>query len=204
MSKKVLLREYYELCEGGICQDLLTEAEKKMVANGTVMLSGIMQKADALNGNGRVYPLKVLQKEVKNYQKLVNERRALGELDHPDESVINLKNASHLVTKLWWDGDNVMGKVQVLNTPSGNILKGLVESNVKLGISSRGLGTTDEKSGKTYVNDDFQLICFDFVSEPSTPGAYMMSEGVEKSLNTIFTKADRINRALNNILEGVE
>ena len=203
MSKK-LLREYYELCEGGICQDLLTEAEKKMVANGTVMLSGIMQKADALNGNGRVYPLKVLQKEVKNYQKLVNERRALGELDHPDESVINLKNASHLVTKLWWDGDNVMGKVQVLNTPSGNILKGLVESNVKLGISSRGLGTTDEKSGKTYVNDDFQLICFDFVSEPSTPGAYMMSEGVEKSLNTIFTKADRINRALNNILEGVE
>ena len=204
MSKKVLLREYYELCEGGICQDLLTEAEKKMVANGTVMLSGIMQKADALNGNGRVYPLKVLQKEVKNYQKLVNERRALGELDHPDESVINLKNASHLVTKLWWDGDNVMGKVQVLNTPSGNILKGLVESNVKLGISSRGLGTTDEKSGKTYVNDDFQLICFDFVSEPSTPGAYMMSEGVEKSLNTIFTKADRINRALNNIVEGVE
>ena len=134
----------------------------------------------------------------------MNERRALGELDHPDESVINLKNASHLVTKLWWDGDNVMGKVQVLNTPSGNILKGLVESNVKLGISSRGLGTTDEKSGKTYVNDDFQLICFDFVSEPSTPGAYMMSEGVEKSLNTIFTKADRINRALNNILEGVE
>ena len=204
MSKKVLLREYYELCEGGVCQDLLTEAEKKMVANGTVILSGVMQKADALNGNGRVYPLKVLQKEVKNYQKLVNERRALGELDHPDESVINLKNASHLVTKLWWDGDNVMGKVQVLNTPSGNILKGLVESNVKLGISSRGLGTTDEKSGKTYVNDDFQLICFDFVSEPSTPGAYMMSEGVEKSLNTIFTKADRINRALNNILEGVE
>ena len=204
MSKKVLLREYYELCEGGMCQDLLTEAEKKMVANGTVILSGVMQKADALNGNGRVYPLKVLQKEVKNYQKLVNERRALGELDHPDESVINLKNASHLVTKLWWDGDNVMGKVQVLNTPSGNILKGLVESNVKLGISSRGLGTTDEKSGKTYVNDDFQLICFDFVSEPSTPGAYMMSEGVEKSLNTIFTKADRINRALNNIVEGVE
>ena len=204
MSKKVLLREYYELCEGGICQDLLTEAEKKMVANGTVILSGVMQKADALNGNGRVYPLKVLQKEVKNYQKLVDERRALGELDHPDESVINLKNASHLVTKLWWDGDNVMGKVQVLNTPSGNILKGLIESNVKLGISSRGLGTTDEKNGKTYVNDDFQLICFDFVSEPSTPGAYMMSESMERGLNTVFTKADRINRALNDVLEGAE
>jgi len=204
MSKKVLLREYYELCEGGVCQDLLTEEEKRLVASGTVMLSGVMQKADALNGNGRVYPLGVLQKEVKNYQKLVKEKRALGELDHPDESVINLRNASHLVTKLWWDGDNVMGKVQVLNTPSGNILKGLIESGVKLGISSRGLGSTEDRNGKTYVNDDFQLICFDFVSEPSTPGAYMLSEGMEKQLNNIFTKADRINRALNDILEGIK
>ena len=202
MSKKILLREYYELCEGGVCQDLLTEEEKRLVANGTTILSGIMQKADALNGNGRVYPRNVLEKEIKNYQKLVNERRALGELDHPDDSVINLKNASHLVTDVWWDGENVMGKVRVLSTPSGQVLKSLVEAGVKLGISSRGLGSTKEKNGKTYVNDDFQLICFDFVSEPSTPGAYMISENMEKSLNTIFTKADRINRALNNILEG--
>jgi len=202
MSKKILLREYYELCEGGVCQDLLTEEEKRLVANGTTILSGIMQKADALNGNGRVYPRNILEKEIKNYQKLVNERRALGELDHPDDSVINLKNASHLVTNVWWDGENVMGKVRVLSTPSGQVLKSLVEAGVKLGISSRGLGSTKEKNGKTYVNDDFQLICFDFVSEPSTPGAYMISENMEKSLNTIFTKADRINRALNNILEG--
>ena len=201
MAKK-LLREYYELCEGGVCQDLLTEEEKRLVANGTTILSGVMQKADALNGNGRVYPRVVLEKEIKNYQKLVNERRALGELDHPDDSVINLKNASHLVTDVWWDGENVMGKVRVLSTPSGQVLKSLVEAGVKLGISSRGLGSTKEKNGKTYVNDDFQLICFDFVSEPSTPGAYMMSEGMEKSLNKIFTKADRINRALNDILEG--
>ncbi len=203
MSKK-LLREYYELCDGGVCQDLLTEEEKRLVASGTTILSGIMQKADALNGNGRIYPRNVLKKEVKNYQKLVKEKRALGELDHPDDSVINLKNASHLVTDLWWDGDDVMGKVQVLNTPSGNILKGLIESGVKLGISSRGLGSTEEKSGKTYVNDDFQLICFDFVSEPSTPGAYMISEGAEKKLSSIFTKSDKINRALNDVLEGVE
>ena len=202
MSKKVLLREYYELCEGGVCQDLLTEEEKRLVASGTTILSGIMQKADALNGNGRVYPRDVLEKEMKNYQKLVKERRALGELDHPDDSVINLKNASHLVTDIWWDGGNVMGKVQVLSTPSGQVLKSLVEAGVKLGISSRGLGSTKDKNGKTYVNDDFQLICFDFVSEPSTPGAYMMSEGKEKSLNEVFTKADRINRALNDILEG--
>jgi hypothetical protein len=202
MSKKVLLREYYELCEGGVCQDLLTEEEKRLVASGTTILSGIMQKADALNGNGRVYPRDVLEKEMKNYQKLVKERRALGELDHPDDSVINLKNASHLVTDIWWDGGNVMGKVQVLSTPSGQVLKSLVEAGVKLGISSRGLGSTKDKNGKTYVNDDFQLICFDFVSEPSTPGAYMMSESKEKSLNEVFTKADRINRALNDILEG--
>ena len=202
MSKKTLLREYYELCEGGVCQDLLTEEEKRLVANGTTILSGVMQKADALNGNGRVYPRNILEKEIKNYQKLVKERRSLGELDHPDDSVINLKNASHLVTDVWWDGENVMGKVRVLSTPSGQVLTSLVEAGVKLGISSRGLGSTKEKNGKTYVNDDFQLICFDFVSEPSTPGAYMMSEGMEKGLSNIFTKADRVNRALNNILEG--
>jgi hypothetical protein len=202
MSKKVLLREFFELCDGGVCQDLLTEAEKRLVASGTTILSGIMQKADALNGNGRVYPRKVLEKEIKNYQKLVNERRSLGELDHPDDSVINLKNASHLVTKVWWDGDNVMGKAQVLNTPAGQVLKSLVEAGVRLGISSRGLGSTKDKNGKTYVNDDYQLICFDFVSEPSTPGAYMLGEGLEKSLSNVFTKSDRINRALNDILEG--
>jgi hypothetical protein len=197
---KMLLREYYELCEGGVCQDLLSESEKKFVAEGGLILSGIMQKCDELNGNGRVYPRPVLEREVKNYSKVVEERRALGELDHPEDSVINLKNASHLVTEVWWNGGDVMGKVQVLDTPSGNILRGLVNSGVKLGISSRGLGSVKEQQGKTIVEDDFQLICFDFVSEPSTPGAYMMTENTEKTLNKIFTKGDRINRALNDIL----
>jgi len=198
---KLLLREYYELCPGGVCEDLLTEDEKRLVKEGVLILSGIMQKADALNGNGRVYPRKILMREVENYQKLVKERRALGELDHPEDSVINLRNASHLVTDVWWDNDQVMGKVQVLNTPSGNILKGLVQSGVKLGISSRGLGSVRENQGKTVVEDDFQLICFDFVSEPSTPGAFMMTEGQEKGLNQMFAKPDRINRALNEILK---
>ena len=201
---KLLLREYYELCPGGVCEDLLTEDEKRFVSEGGLILSGIMQKADELNGNGRVYPRKILMREVDNYQKLVKERRALGELDHPEDSVINLKNASHLVTNVWWNGGDVMGKVQVLNTPAGNILKGLVESGVKLGISSRGLGSVREQAGKTIVEDDFQLICFDFVSEPSTPGAYMMTENIEKSLNQVWTKADRINRALNDIFRGIE
>jgi hypothetical protein len=136
---------------------------------------------------------------MKNYQKVIDDRRSLGELDHPDDSVINLKNASHLVTEAWWDGNSVMGKVKVLDTPSGNVLKSLVGSGVSLGISSRGLGSVTEANGRTLVEDDFQLICFDFVSEPSTTGAYMnLEEGIEKK---IFSKADRINRALNSVLE---
>jgi hypothetical protein len=196
MSKK-LLREYYELCEGGVCQDLLTEDEKRFVANGGMILSGKLQEAERENGNKRVYPIAILEREMKNYSKLVKERRALGELDHPDDSVINLKNASHMVTDVWWDGPSVMGKVQVLNTPSGQILQQLVNDGVKLGISSRGLGSVTESQGRTIVEDDFQLICFDFVSEPSTPNAFMIKEAKE---NKVFTKADRINRALNSIL----
>ena len=194
---KVLLREYYELCEGGVCQDLLTEDEKKFVADGGMILSGLMQMAETLNGNNRKYPCSVLEKEVKNYQKLIKERRALGELDHPEESVINLRNASHRVTSCWMEGNKVMGKIQVLDTPSGKILKSLVEGNCAIGISSRGMGSVHESNGQTIVEDDFQLICFDFVSEPSTTGAFMMKENKQPN---IITKADRINRALNNIL----
>ena len=199
-----LLREYYELCEGGVCQDLLTEEEKRFVANGGMILSGKLQEADVQNGNGRVYPHKVLMREMKNYAKLVKEQRALGELDHPDDSVINLKNASHLVTEVWWDNKNVMGKVRVLETPSGKILKSLVESGVKLGISSRGMGSVSERQGQTIVEDDFQLICFDFVSEPSTPNAFMMKEAKEAQFKNLLTKADKINRLLNEVLSEEE
>jgi len=195
---KLLLTEYYELCPNGKCEDLLTEEEKRMVREeGALFLTGIMQRAEHLNGNGRRYSRPILEREVGNYKKLVRERRALGELDHPDSAIINLANAAHLVTEIWWDNDAVMGKVQVLNTPSGKILKELVNSGVKLGISSRGMGSVHESGGETIVEDDFQLICFDFVSEPSTTGAFMMTEGKEPN---IFTKADRINRALNEVL----
>ncbi len=199
---KVLLREYYELCEGGVCQDLLTEEEKIYVNQGGMMLSGKLQEADVQNGNGRIYPRKILEREVKTYQKLVQEKRALGELDHPEDSVINLKNASHMITEMWWDGPNVMGKVKILNTPSGKILQELVNDGVKLGISSRGLGSVSEAQGRTIVEDDFQLICFDFVSEPSTPNAFMgLSEGKTYKEPNVFTKADRINRLLNDIVK---
>jgi len=192
-----LLREFYELCEGGVCQDLLTEEEKRRVReDGVVFLSGLMQEANVENGNKRVYPPEVLMKEIENYKKAVMERRALGELDHPDDSVINLKNASHLVVDIWNDGNRVYGKIEVLDTPSGRILKDLISAGVKLGISSRGLGSLKEKSGKKYVQDDYQLICFDMVSEPSTPNAFMMSEA--KSYAEL-THKDRVNRALNEV-----
>ena len=197
---KQLLREYYELCDGGICQDLLTEDEKKQMSEGTAFfMTGKLQEANCRNGNGREYPIDILEREIKNYEKLVREKRALGELDHPDDSVINLKNASHMVVDIWWDGPAVMGKVKVLNTPSGKILPSLVKDGCKLGISSRALGSLDESKGHAVVQDDLQLICFDFVSEPSTPNAFMSLQESKKQPN-VFTKADRINRKLNDII----
>jgi len=208
MSKQ-LLREFFELCPDGRCAlDVLTEGEKlKVVNEGAVYLVGVCQRANTKNGNGRIYRKEVLQREVENYQKAVHERRSLGELDHPDDSVINLKNASHLITKMWWDGDSVLGKIEVLDTPSGKVLKELIKAGVKLGISSRGLGSVKQEDGNTIVEDDFQLICFDMVSEPSTPGAYMSPQGTV-SISTIsmrmdesVTRDDKINNILDMIIE---
>ena len=180
------------------------EEEKRQVSlNNAMYLTGVMQRANAKNGNGRRYPREVLQREVENYKKLVRDRRAVGELDHPDSDIVNLKNSSHIVTDIWWDGDDVKGKVQILTTPSGQILRNLIEGGVKLGISSRGLGSVSQSGADTIVQDDFQLICFDFVSEPSTTGAFMMKESKQRT-NNIITKADRINRALNDILKPWE
>ena len=196
--KKFLLREYYELCAGGVCHDLLTEDEKLQVKNGAVILSGIMQRVDEQNGNGRVYPKQVLMREVKNYMKVVKENRACGELDHPEDAVVNLKNASHMVTDLWWESNDLMGKIKVLSTPSGKILESLVNDGVTLGISSRALGSVHEQAGKTIVEDDLQLICFDIVSEPSTQGAFMQLS--ESKIKQPYSKADRLNRLLNDII----
>jgi len=195
---KPLLREFFELCPNGYCEDVLTESDKRFIKEGGLILSGVMQRADARNGNGRVYPHPILEREMNNYKRLVQERRALGELDHPDQSVINLRNVSHLVTEVWWNGKDVMGKIQVLSTPSGQVLKSLIEANVKIGISSRGTGSVRESKGDTIVEDDFQLICFDIVSEPSTHGAFMMQEQ-KKSL--IEGREAKINGLINNILK---
>jgi hypothetical protein len=197
MSKK-LLREFFALCEGGICQDLLTEAEKNFVAAGGMILSGVCQRAATLNQNGRKYSLAILQREVKNYQKVIKENRATGELDHPDSSVVSLEKVSHMVVSLWMEGNDVYGKIKVLDTPAGLTLRALIDGGVQVGISSRGLGSVYQRNGETIVDDDFQLICFDMVSEPSTPGAFMMREHKE-SLSE--NKDDKLSRLFNDILE---
>ena len=202
MAKK-LLTEFFELCKDGICQDLLTEREKRELANGVVYLSGRMQTCEKKNGNGRVYPCKVLEREIKNYKKLISDNRALGELDHPDDSVINLRNASHIVTDMWWEGKDVMGKIKVLDTPSGRILKDLINAGVKLGISSRGLGSVKESMGGiTEVQDDFELICFDIVSEPSTPNAYMYPQTGNRPVN-IKMFENKINEKKDVIIDNL-
>ena len=197
-----LLREYFELCDGGVCQDLLTEDEKRRVANGTIILSGVMQMSETKNHNGRMYPHSLLEREVGRYKQLVQERRALGELDHPESSVINLQNCSHLVTDIWMEGKKVMGKIEVLPTPAGKILRNLVESNIPCGISSRGMGSVTERDGATIVEDDFQLICFDMVSDPSTPGAIMSQVNESKDMTRPLSKLDRINRLMTDILRN--
>lgn len=149
--------------------------------NGKLMVSGILQRADTQNQNGRVYPKNILEREAKKYETFITQRRALGELDHPDSSVINLKNVSHNIAKIYWDGDDLMGEVEILSTPSGNILKELFKSGIKLGISSRGLGSVKQVEEGNMVQDDFDLLGWDFVSNPSTHGAFMGS--VNESVN---------------------
>lgn len=197
---KQLLTEFYELCKDGICQDLLTEREKREVENGAVYLSGRMQTCEKRNGNGRIYPCKVLRKEIQNYITVIKDNRALGELDHPDDSVINLRNVSHIVTDMWWEGNDVMGKIKILETPSGRILKDLIGAGVKLGISSRGLGSVKESMGETIVQEDFELICFDIVSEPSTPDAYIYPENNVPS-KTFTVRENKLNEKGNLIID---
>lgn len=200
MKPQYLLREFYALCDGGICQDLLTENEKQLVREqGVMFLTGVCQRADAENGNGRVYGKEILAREVAKYQETINENRAVGELDHPEESVINLKNVSHVVTQMWWQGNDVMAKIKILDTPCGRIAKDLIKGGVTLGISSRSLGSVKESKGKTYVEDDLQLIGFDLVSEPSTHGAFMHLKEAKQPSQTI-SKEDKIRNLLFDIV----
>ena len=174
--------------------------------DGKLVVKGVLQRAESRNQNGRVYPREVLLKEVGKYlENQVSERRALGELDHPDSSVVNLNNASHNVVEMHWDGDDLLGTVEVLSTPSGNILKELFRSGIKLGISSRGLGSVepvneaDGEDGTVEVQPDFELIAFDFVSNPSTHGAFMRP--VNESVGNKGSET-KIESIINSIMRG--
>ena len=183
MSKKILV-DYIPF---EISKEQINESMKDN--DGRLIVKGILQRAEAKNQNGRVYPKETLVREAKKYAQVqIAERRALGELDHPDSSVVNLNNVSHNVLEMHWKGDDLEGTVEVLGTPAGNILKELFKSGIKLGISSRGLGSVkeikEEEGDTVEVQPDFELIAFDFVSNPSTHGAFMAPGGrTNESIN---------------------
>lgn len=191
-----LLREYYA-CD--YKPELIKENRDKN--GGKLFISGIIQKAEVLNQNKRIYPRHILAREIENYMKAVRENRATGELDHPESSTISLDKVSHIIREMWWEGNNVMGRVEVLPTPKGKILETLLESGVTIGISSRGVGSTARKNEEAdVVQPDYTLVCFDIVSEPSTPGAYLFAEGKKIEATVKLSKADRIFRAVNAII----
>lgn len=178
-----------------------------------LIVKGVLQRAGVKNQNGRVYPREVLLRESTKYQEnFIKERRALGELDHPESSVVNLQNVSHNVTEMHWDGDSLVGTVEVLPTPNGNILRELFRAGIRLGISSRGLGTVqkDIKENADVVSDDFELIAFDFVSNPSTRGAFMfpetsLAEGVKGIVqNPVTNRWERVETIVRDILTEIE
>ena len=184
-----------------ISPQAITEAVK--TENGNLIVEGRLQSAETKNGNGRYYPKNVLEREINKYKSgPISENRALGELDHPDSSIINLKNVSHNIKDVWWDGNDVIGKIEILPTPSGNILTQLFKNGITVGVSSRGMGSLKPIGETQEVQDDFELLCWDFVSTPSTPGAYV--HPIHESLNTfnpiIENKYKKINDLITEIL----
>ena len=158
-----------------------------------LIVEGILATAEIKNGNGRYYARDLWEREMQKYSEQIKQRRALGELDHPESSIINLKNVSHLISEYWWDGDNVMGKIEILGTPSGQILEALIRNNVTVGVSSRGMGSLEQNGNVMEVQDDFELLCWDFVSTPSNPGSYMhtLTEG-KQTFTYDYTKVNNI------------
>ena len=167
-------------------------------------VQGVLATAEVKNGNGRYYSKELWDREIGKYMELVRERRACGELDHPDSQIINLKNVSHVITDMWWDGDNVIGKIEILPTPSGNILTSLFQNNIPVGVSSRGMGSLKQMGEIMEVQDDFELLCWDFVSTPSNPGSFMyvvgtLNEGLQASERS-SDKFAKVNQILTEIL----
>jgi len=179
---------------------LLTEVKNRP---GVFEVTGIMQRAGAKNQNGRIYKREILEDQVREYvENFVKVGNAYGELDHPESAIVSLKNASHVVKDLWWDGDDLMGKVELLNTPSGNIVKEILRGGHTIGISSRGTGSvTQTNEGTLMVQPDFELVCWDFVSNPSTQGAFMNPISLNEGKQAVG-KYDRLDSIINNILRA--
>lgn len=182
-------------------------AKPLKLVEGTVptsnpLVEGILATCEVKNGNGRYYSRELWEREIKKYMESVNANRALGELDHPDSSIINLKNVSHNIKKIWWDGDHVMGAIEILPTPSGNILKALFENKIPVGVSSRGMGSLKQMGDLMEVQDDFELLCWDFVSTPSNPGSYMKERGMmnESKDSQQPNKYQSVNSIITDIL----
>ena len=176
---------------------ILTEAEN---SDGKFIVEGLMQVADDLNGNGRIYPKKVLEREVQKFKDtFIKQGNPFGELDDAESPIVSVKNVSHAIVDLWWEGNNLMGRVEVLNTPFGNIVKEILKAGYVIGISSRGTGSLTEMNGRSYVNDDFDLVTWDFVSNPSVPGAFhkqvSLNEGLQPQVDRFAT--------VNSILDGI-
>ena len=192
MSKKLLIETHTV----NISPSQLNENVSK--ENGNLVVEGILATCEVKNGNGRYYKKELWDREMDKYQELINERRSLGELDHPESQVINLQNVSHLVTDWDWDGDNIMGKIEILPTPAGNILKELIKNGVTVGVSSRGMGSLEQRGDIMEVQDDFELLCWDFVSTPSNPGSFM---GVlQEGKNEITYDYTKVNSIVHEIL----
>ena len=179
--------------------------EESISRNTPLVVTGVIQRAEAKNQNGRIYPKEILEREIEKYiEGPVRESRALGELDHPESSVINLQNVSHNITKVYWDGDDVMGEVEILGTPAGNILKELFRNGITVGISSRGMGSVKDNvnEGTVEVQDDFELLCWDFVSTPSTQGAFMTPKGraLQEGVESPVYQYNKVNNIIRDII----
>ena len=174
-------------------------SEGKMSERGNPLVEGILATCEVENGNGRYYSKDLWEREIDKYMDLVRDNRATGELDHPESQVINLKNVSHNIKDINWDGDNIMGTIEILPTPSGNILKALIDSGITVGVSSRGMGSLEQNGDIMEVQDDFELLCWDFVSTPSTHGAFVspvssLREGKIQVPEYKYTKVNNIIR----------
>ena len=170
---------------------------------GVFEVEGVMQRASAENQNGRVYKKEILEREAKKYMdEFVKRGNAFGELDHPESPVVSLKNASHIVKDLYWKGDDLMGKVELLNTPAGNIVKEIIKAGHTIGISSRGTGSVQQTNeGQLEVQPDFELVCWDFVSNPSTHGAFMNPVSLQEGKVKVF-RYTNLDSIINDILRA--